>query len=483
MDKGSDVPVDYPQIFVDCVIAASAKLVYKQGNRSNYIYQLGIICNAADIPVEVAITETNKAFDLSESAIKETISSAYNWKPFEPVKKFREDPVDFPPVIPSKVYDQLPALLKEGCSPYKDQHQERDAFLTGALGVLSGLLTGVSGVYDKALCFPNLFVFVVAPPASGKGAFKIARYLGTAYSNKLSNANDKKRKDFKEAVKKFKIDMLKFEKGNLAEAPEAPERPDLKSLFIPTNINPVKLNTYLNQNERPGILFESNAGYLGDTMNRYQNKHTGLLSKVFHHKSMAAIQESSEEFTKDSHPKLSLSLSGTPHQLTKFIPSFKDGLLSTFMFYAFESDGTWRDVSPNGMGVDLQEFYENLSEDVLEIIHFMEAYPAEFKLTKAQWKILNSTFKKMMKESKQQFGAETLMIVERMGMNCFRIAMILSAIRKFEEKNLETELVCNTSDFEVAIWLTETYLKHGLFVYKNLPVSPATRFSFNNVRA
>ena len=483
VDKGSDIPVDYPQIFANCVIEANAKLVYGQGNRSNYIYQLGIISNAAGIPLKVAIAETNKGFDLSESAIEETISSAYNWKPFESVKKLREDPIELPPLIPSKVYDKLPALLKEGSSPYKDRHQERDAFLTGALGVLSGLLTGVRGVYDREICYPNLFVFVVAPPASGKGAFKLARYLGTAYGNKLSNANDKKREDYKEAVKKFKVDSLKFEKGDLAEAPQAPKRPDFKRLFIPTNINPVNLNTYLNQNERPGILFESNAGYLGDTMNRYEDEHTGLLSKVFHHKSMAAIQKSSEELTKVSHPKLSLSLSGTPHQITKFVPSFKDGLLSTFMFYAFESEGAWRDVSPNGFGVDLQGFYENLSEDVLEIIHFMEAYPVEFKLTKAQWKILNSTFKKMMKETKQKFGAEPLMMVRRMGMNCFRIAMILSAIRKFQEKDLGTELVCSTDDFEVAIWLTETYLKHGLFIYKNLPVSPATRFSFKNVRA
>ncbi len=475
-DKGTDLMSNYSQNFTTCVIEANSKLVYEQGNRNNYIYQLGILCNCADIPIEVAIDESNKSFDLSKNEIEETIKSAYNWKPFESIKESRKIPTEFPPAIPSQIYDKLPALLKESCSPFRDRHQKRDAFLTGALGILSGLLPGVSGVYDNKLCYPNLFVFVVAPPASGKGAFNLARYLGKAYGKKLSKANEKKKEDYKKALIKFEMDSMKYKNGDLVEEPKAPKEPDFKYLFIPANINPNTLIGYLNRNEGSGILFESDADSLGNALNQYQGGYPDLLRKVFHHESIESSRESDGGLMEINQPKLSVSLSGTPYDMTKFIPSLEDGLISSFMFYAFESEAVWRDVSPRGMGPDLQVFYEDLSKDVLEMIHFLERYPTEFTLTMAQWEILNSTFQKMMKEAKQGFGMKALGIVNRMGLSCFRIAMILSTIRKFQEKHSGMELVCSDDDFQVAIWLAENYLKHGLFVYDRLSVPTATIF-------
>jgi len=44
-----DLTVDYPKAFAICVTQANAKLVYKKGNRNNYIYQLGVNCNNAEL--------------------------------------------------------------------------------------------------------------------------------------------------------------------------------------------------------------------------------------------------------------------------------------------------------------------------------------------------------------------------------------------------------------------------------------------------
>ena len=89
----------------------------------------------------------------------------------------------------------------------------------------------------------------------------------------------------------------------------------------------------------------------------------------------------------------------------------------------------------------------------------------------------------MVKETKQDFGIEALSIVRRMGLSCFRIAMVLSAIRKYQEKRLETKLVCHKNDFQAAILLAKTYLKHGLFVYDHLSVSSPGRSSFRGIGA
>jgi len=79
-------------------------------------------------------------------------------------------------------------------------------------------------------------------------------------------------------------------------------------------------------------------------------------------------------------------------------------------------------------------------------------------------------------------GKEALSIVKRMGLICFRIAMILSTIRRFEENSLGTKLICNEDDFQVAIWLAETYFKHSIFVYDRLPRYQVNKFQFKNVR-
>ena len=429
---------------------------------------------------EACFNKKSKVFKITESgkgpSLNQKILAATTVASPESAKKSGQAPVVFPPAIPLQVYNKLPALLKKGCKPFKDRHQERDTFLTGALGVLSGLLSGISGVYDGQVYYPNLFVFVTAPPASGKGVFNFAKCLGTAYQNQLLKLNKKRQEVYQRALVKFELDKINYKKGVLKRAPKAPEQPNFKNLFPPANMDTINLIEHLSQNEDSGILFESEADSLGNVLAKDWGGYSDLLRRSFRHESTFYSRKSDGGFIGVTHPKLSIALSGTPDQLTTLIPSAEDGLLSRFMFYAFEGEAAWRDVSPKGKSQNHRIFYEDLSEEVLEVITFLKFYPSEFTFSEEQWEILNSTFQKMMEETKQDFGMEALCMVRRMELNCFRIAMVLSAIRKFQEKRLQTKLVCNKDDFKVAVWLAETYLKHGLFVYERLPVFTATSF-------
>ena len=481
----ANLKIDYPQAFTACVTQANATLVFKKGNRNNYIYQLGVICSHAGIPLEVAIEESKKGFDLANNEIERTIKSAYNWKPSpsssQSTRTHVELPADAPPAIPSKVFAKLPPLLREGCQALNDE-RERDVFLTGALGVLSGCLPGVSGVYDGHLCYPNLFVFVIAPAASGKGALKFAKCLGEAYHGELLEVSKKEREDYKKAMMRFEMETTKYKKGKLESAPTEPEERGFKTLFIPANSSSAMLIRHLDQNEDSGILFESEADTLGNVLKQDWGGYSDLMRKAYHHEAISYSRKSNRDFIEIKHPKLSVALSGTPGQVTALIPSAEDGLFSRFVFYAFEVEAVWRDVSPRGRSQNFQEFYQSLSKEVLEMVHFLKLYPTEFNLTKEQWEELNKVFKKLMEETNQGFGKEALSIVKRMGLICFRMAMILSAIRKFEEKNLGSSLICNEDDFEVAIQLAETYWKHSIFVYDRLPNYTRNTFQFKHVR-
>jgi len=277
-------------------------------------------------------------------------------------------------------------------------------------------------------------------------------------------------------LKHYKLDLCKYEKGDLTEEPKAPTKPNYKYSSISSNIAPADLTGYLNRNDGSGMIFDSDAEVLGNILNHYQGEYSNLLENAFQHEYIIWGWRPDGTLVEVSQPKLSVCLSGTPHQLTKFIPSFENGLLSTFMFYIFKSAPVWQIIASDSVSVGLQDFYKELSKDVLEMIHFLEAHPATFDLTGAQWKLLRSTFQKIFEETYHDYGTGALGIVRRMELNCFRMAMILSAIRKFEEKDSGKELICKEDDFQAAILLAKNYLKHGLYAYEDLPEPPEKSF-------
>ena len=479
--EAANLTGNYDQAFGVCVMQTNAKSVFKKGNRNNYIYQLGVNCSHAGIPLEVAIVESKKEFDFNNAEIERTIKSAYNWKPYEPNEILKEVQDELPETISLEVFNKLPSLLSRGCEVLKGE-KARDIFLSGALGVLSGCLPGVKGVYDGLSFYPNLFVFVIAPAGSGKGILKFAESLGQAYNDELIAAGEKDLKDYKKAMIVFDRDCGMFKKGKMEEPPTEPEEPADKTLFIPANTSAAKLINQLKENDGSGILFESEADSLGNALKQDWGGYSDLMRKGFQHETISYSRQSSKKNIIIKKPKLSIAISGTPNQVTALIPSSEDGLFSRFIFYVFESEEDWRDVSPEGGAEDFEPLYEGLSKEVLEMIHFYQKNPVVFKLRKPQWRVLNNYFRDKSKKASRDFGKEVLSVVRRMGLICFRIAMILSAIRKFEERKPGDILFCEENDFKTAMLLSKNYFEHGFFVFDRLPKFINNKFQIKNVR-
>ena len=120
-------------------------------------------------------------------------------------------------------------------------------------------------------------------------------------------------------------------------------------------------------------------------------------------------------------------LSGTPNQVIKLIPSVEDGLFSRFLFYFFDVQIDWRDVSSDGTGEDYDGYFEEQAKEVTQMIEFLEKHPTKINLTKAQWAILNATFREFLMSTNEAFGTGALSIVKRLGLILFRLAMMFSA--------------------------------------------------------
>ena len=78
-------------------------------------------------------------------------------------------------LLPEVVYENLPDLLKELTIPFEGR--ERDIILLSSIGVISACLPKVFGMYDRDKYYSNLYVLIIAPPASGKGVMNKSKKL------------------------------------------------------------------------------------------------------------------------------------------------------------------------------------------------------------------------------------------------------------------------------------------------------------------
>ena len=146
------------------------------------------------------------------------------------------------------------------------------------------------------------------------------------------------------------------------------------------------------------------------------------------------------------------------------------------LFYVFEVDATWRDVSPQNKKSNIGAFYKTLAQEVVQLVSFLEKYPTTFTLKKEQWQKMNDHFSGCLNKTKTLVGSEALSIVKRLGLIFFRLAMILSTCRKSEEQNTAKEISCSDEDFQLVVWMVEVYLEHALYLFHRLPQKSKSTF-------
>ncbi|MDD4215384.1 MAG: BT4734/BF3469 family protein, partial [Bacteroidales bacterium] len=287
---------DYQALFSDCISFTEQKSQYIDGNRNNFIYLLASNCNRKGIPEDVALDLIIANFDLSEHEIRASVKSAYNnhsadFAKFANSAKVQtpvyfsntlndcpeEDYLKNTEFVPDAVYTLLPDLLKSGSLAFKDL-RERDVFLTGALAILSGCLPQVSGVYYQQVVYPNLFSFIIAPAASGKGALKFAKCLGDAYHDQLIQESNEELQRYKTEMNEYKANMYGRKKGE--PSGDAPEQPLFRVLYIPANSSYAKILSHLKQNNESGIICETEADTMGNVLKQEWGSYSDMLRKA-----------------------------------------------------------------------------------------------------------------------------------------------------------------------------------------------------------
>lgn len=473
-----------------CINFTEQKEQYTKGNRNNFIHLFACNANRFGITEADTLDFCTTNFDLDEKEIKASVQSAYknqsadfakfadfaNRKPLQQstIKpKESKEPVDDEnyllntPIIPQSVYDNLPPILKQGAEAFQEA-RERDTFLTGALAILSGCIPNVTGEYGGRTVFPNLFSFILAPAASGKGALQSSKELADKYhSEVLKNSLDQK-KEFDNKMAEYKR-AQRYKKKEEETQEESPEEPPFKVVFIPANASNSSLIQHLQKNEGRGIICETEADTMGQAFKNDWGSYSDLLRKAFHHEKISISRKTNNEYFEINNPQLAVALSGTPKQVYNIISSAEDGLFSRFIFYVFKTDSKWIDPSPYGDRVNLTDHFAKLAIAVYEMVLFLDSGKTVIHLSKEQWNKFNPTFEEYLNQISAFVSEDAQSTVKRLGLVLYRLCMIFTTIRKFQTQEMATDIQCLDQDFETALQLVEVYLKHNILMFENLP--------------
>ena len=453
-------------------------LPYQEGNRNNFLYRVARKAHQIQLSPTDTLAFARKNFrDLEPAEIRSTVKSAFN-KPDPQAKNSAdlqgmEEQMLQTPLIPSTVYEALPNLIRQ-CTDHFTDPRERDVFLSGALAILSGCLPGISGRYDQRTTYANLFVFIIAPPAGGKGVLSYAKQLGDELHHSFLEENKQAKEQFRREQAAFRIQMAAYKKGN--KLPTEPEIPPFKVLYIPADASSAMIIKHLRDNGGSGIMCETEADTIGNVLKQDWGGYSDLLRKAFHFERISYSRKGNSEYVEIDQPRLSLAISGTPSQIGRLIPSVEDGLFSRFLFYCFATPPAWRDVSPQNNGA-IQHQLQDAAQTTHRLHRFCTGHPADFSLTDEQWRQLNAHFKQQLLQHHVFQEAAFLSSVKRMGSICFRLAMTLSAVRRLETQHTQPNMICTDEDFQTALQLADVYLQHALFLFEKLPNTNAIAWS------
>jgi hypothetical protein len=345
-----------------------------------------------------------------------------------------------------------------------DSSEDADLLLLGSMTVFSACLPNIYGLYNQCEVYPNLFLFVVAKASADKGRLSLCRRLVAPIHKHL-------RELYAIEKEQYESDLQHYTTTKNKEDITKPQEPPLRTLFIPANNSATGLFQLLKENEEKGLIFETEGDTLSQTFKSEHGNYSDGFRKAFHHEPISYNRRKDREFVELAHPQLSALLSGTPKQVLSLIPDAENGLFSRFLFYYINLQPVWKDVFAGNDNAPLEFQFDKIASDFQTLFHYLQQQPdrLRFALSAHQQAEFNAYFDNTQQEYHSQFGDSFIGTVRRLGLSTFRVAMIFTALRLYENRNSPQTVVCADIDFNAAMEITKILIHHAALIFKQLP--------------
>lgn len=366
------------------------------------------------------------------------------------------------PTFCDKVTGSLPLIFKDISSLGKTL-TEKDMLLLASITILSGAFPEAYAIYDSSKVYANLFTFLVANAASGKGRTTSCLKLISLIEQEVREANKQEVDDYQQELADIRA------MGRKASGMPLPKEPPYRSLIIPANCSSTAIYQALHDNHDQGITFETEADSLANTLKSDYGNFSDGLRKGFHHEDITYRRRKENEHVEIHNPKWTVYLTGTPGQVTNLIPSAENGLFSRFLFMLVDIPAKWHNVFSKSTRT-IDEEMEAIGKRVYDIHLILKKKQGgiEFKLTEEQEDKFNDFFNKLVEEYKDMLGRDFVANIYRMGLSAYRIAMILSITRLEGATCLPDCIICKDEDLECALIIADTLMQHAARIFSTL---------------
>ena len=368
------------------------------------------------------------------------------------------------PCLPDWIFEHLPEVFMRGLEVTKNKRQ-RDMLFLSMLTHLSACLPNVRMLYDDMVIYPHLFLAVIASSASGKGIMALASLLVVPIQQLLEENNKQKVKDHEEALFLWELEKQKARKA--VRKPDMSLRPEpltMETLMIPADISRNRLIQLMSVSPRGLLLNVSEMDTLRVAVNTDYGKFDDLMRACFHHEMFGTSFKGDEKDYKVYEPKLAFCASGTPNQFYNLCPSMENGSYSRYLIYMGDQEIEFRSMAPSGERHNKTLVFRQLGKEVLKLYQYLKAHPTDVFLTPDQWDWHQSYFDSVLQGVKMEESEGPVSVVLRYGLNTARLAMIFTALRKYEAQWDFYDMKCTDEDFGIAMAVMEVLLKHSLML-------------------
>ena len=371
---------------------------------------------------------------------------------------------------------------------------QKDILLLGTLTVLgAGLGRNVHFSYGGKCYSPTLQTFIIAPPASGKGALSFTRCYVEPIHREVRRQVEARMKAYRQ--EKAAYDTLGKERSRV----EPPRQPANKLFLIPANNTGTGILQNLIDSDGTGLIFEPEADTVSSAIGSDYGHWSDTLRKVFDHDPVAYNRRTDHEYREVERTYLSVLLSGTPAQVQPLIPSAENGLFSRQLFYYMPAAGQWQSQFDRN-DLPVEEVFRQLGKDwkqKLDRLKMMGIF--QLVLTSEQEAAFDALFGGLFGEARRVYGNEMSSSVVRMAVNICRLLSIVAILRVVEadEPERETdllhpapdiagdnlkdkiiarwELAVRTDDFQAVMALAPVLYRHATHILSFLPATEVVR--------
>ena len=141
-----------------------------------------------------------------------------------------------------------------------------------------------------------------------------------------------------------------------------------------------------------------------------------------------------------------------------------------------KGEGITFETEADSLSYALKSDYGNFSDGLRKAFHHerisytrrTDKKGVKFRLSEKQEKNFNDFFSKLYTEYGSMMGENFDASVLRLGLSCFRIAMVLSIMRLEGTTALPSEIVCTDDDFNAAITIADTLTQHSAHIFTNM---------------